>query len=66
MHFLVRRNGTSGEWPVSDTFSSKSNLDIGELSKTTYTDVEHATDLNILYIATDLKHFIHNNIFAVI
>lgn len=45
MHFSVRRNHTSGEWPVSDTFSSKSNLDIGELPKTTYTDVEHATDL---------------------
>lgn len=45
MHFSVRRNHTSGEWPVSDTFSSKSNLDIGELPKTTYTDVEHATDV---------------------
>lgn len=52
MRFLVWRNGTSGEWPVSDTFSSKSNLDIRELPKTTYTDVEHATDL---------KHFIHSN-----
>lgn len=49
MHFLVRRNGTSGEWPVSDTFSSKSNLDIGELPKTIYTDVEHATDLKTFY-----------------
>lgn len=49
MRFLVWRNGTSGEWPVSDTFSSKSNLDITELPKTTYTDVEHATDLKTFY-----------------
>lgn len=49
MRFLVRRNGTSGEWPVSDTFSSKSNLDIRELPKTIYTDVEHATDLKTFY-----------------